>query len=226
MASFPNLFSLFGGPRRAVDSALQASRGGQMRTMANNIAAGTARGGLNPLAVARVRNQATTDERNAMAQREAQMRAQADLQQQQDISQLIGGGIGLVGTALGGMVGGPVGGAAGGALGGLASQGVSGLMGGGASQAPQAARSPLQASTMPPVPMGAGRALGNPAVGMGRALGAPNAASQAITAPRPAAQAQAPRAGAPGVFGPQIDPEDFAQRLFGAFGAIPGLGGR
>lgn len=155
-----NLFSLFGGNRSAAEAALRSSEQQRMRQAANNVAAATARSGVNPAAAARLHNQATVEERNASAANRAQMLAQAQRSDQEGVSQLIGGGLGIVGQALGGMIGGPVGAP----LGGMAGQAVGGLVAP-KTQAPQQPRPAQPPSNFSQPASGMGRALGSPGPG-------------------------------------------------------------
>lgn len=113
-----NIFQLFGGGA-AAGARQAAQQAGAMRSqqVANNVAAGAARGGVNPLALARTQSSAQMAERNAQARQQAQMMAAGQMQDESDTTQLIGTGLNALGSIGGMLMGGPAGGAAGGAAG-------------------------------------------------------------------------------------------------------------
>ncbi|MEQ9074095.1 MAG: hypothetical protein RLP09_09580 [Sandaracinaceae bacterium] len=145
-----NLFSLFGGQRAAAESALRDAHQDQTRQVNRNVSAAAARGGVNPLAAFRTRNDALQQERSAQARQRAQMLAAAEQQQQQGISNLIGGGLGTLGTIVGMGVGGPPGAAAGSALGQGATSAVQGLTGQTAQPQPAVVSQAPQQQVAPP----------------------------------------------------------------------------
>jgi hypothetical protein len=109
----------------AAREGLAISERQRMQQAANQVAAGTARSNVNPLAAARVNAAVTMNERAQMAQQRQAVEAQA---RQRDIQ----GGLNLASGLLGNVIGGPAGGAVGSALGDAAGKAIGGAMGGGA----------------------------------------------------------------------------------------------